>query len=189
MVAAFRARAGQAERHDDAPRIWRRLRARSAATASPVESIASGYQDPHFVEAKPSFILKLQQADLLDRRRPRARDRLAAAAHSAEPQREDPGRRQRVSRRVAAARRFSRFHRDRSRARWATCTRSAIRTTGSIRRTARSSPRRSPTSSRELRPNDKAYFEQRLADFDEPPGRGREALARADGAVQGHRRS
>jgi len=30
-----------------------------------VESIARGYQDPHFVEAKPSFILKLQKADLL----------------------------------------------------------------------------------------------------------------------------
>ena len=30
-----------------------------------VESIAQGYQDPHFVEAKPSFILKLQKADLL----------------------------------------------------------------------------------------------------------------------------
>ncbi len=25
----------------------------------------AGYQDPHFVEAKPSFILKLQRADLL----------------------------------------------------------------------------------------------------------------------------
>ena len=30
-----------------------------------VESMARGYQDPHFVEAKPSFILKLQKADLL----------------------------------------------------------------------------------------------------------------------------
>jgi zinc/manganese transport system substrate-binding protein len=30
-----------------------------------VESISRGYQDPHFVEAKPSFILKLQKADLL----------------------------------------------------------------------------------------------------------------------------
>jgi len=30
-----------------------------------VESIARGYQDPHFVEAKPSFILRLQRADLL----------------------------------------------------------------------------------------------------------------------------
>jgi ABC-type Zn uptake system ZnuABC Zn-binding protein ZnuA len=30
-----------------------------------VESIARGYQDPHFVEAKPSFILKLSKADLL----------------------------------------------------------------------------------------------------------------------------
>src|SRR3954469_7254334 len=30
-----------------------------------VEAIAKGYQDPHFVEAKPSFILRLQRADLL----------------------------------------------------------------------------------------------------------------------------
>jgi zinc/manganese transport system substrate-binding protein len=30
-----------------------------------VEPIARGYQDPHFVEAKPSFILKLQRADML----------------------------------------------------------------------------------------------------------------------------
>jgi len=30
-----------------------------------VESIARGYQDPHFVEAKPSFILKMAKADLL----------------------------------------------------------------------------------------------------------------------------
>lgn len=30
-----------------------------------VESIARGYQDPHFVEAKPSFLLMLRKADLL----------------------------------------------------------------------------------------------------------------------------
>jgi ABC-type Zn uptake system ZnuABC Zn-binding protein ZnuA len=30
-----------------------------------VESIGRGYQDPHFVEAKPSFITKLAKADLL----------------------------------------------------------------------------------------------------------------------------
>src|SRR5437879_2404213 len=30
-----------------------------------VESIARGYQDPHFVEAKPSFILKMQRANIL----------------------------------------------------------------------------------------------------------------------------
>ena len=30
-----------------------------------VEAIARGYQDPHFVEAKPSFILKLNRAELL----------------------------------------------------------------------------------------------------------------------------
>jgi zinc/manganese transport system substrate-binding protein len=31
-----------------------------------VDSIAKGYQDPHFVEPKPSFLLKLQKADLLE---------------------------------------------------------------------------------------------------------------------------
>lgn len=30
-----------------------------------VESLAKGYQDPHFVDAKPSYILKLNRADLL----------------------------------------------------------------------------------------------------------------------------
>jgi zinc/manganese transport system substrate-binding protein len=29
------------------------------------ESLAKGYQDPHFVEAKPSFVIKLHNADLL----------------------------------------------------------------------------------------------------------------------------
>jgi zinc/manganese transport system substrate-binding protein len=36
-----------------------------AGDRAAVESIARGYQDPHFVEAKPSFILKLQKADVL----------------------------------------------------------------------------------------------------------------------------
>src|SRR5512146_2862329 len=31
-----------------------------------VDSIAKGYQDPHFVEPKPSFLLKLQKADMLE---------------------------------------------------------------------------------------------------------------------------
>ncbi len=30
-----------------------------------IDSIAMGYQDPHFVEPKPSFVLKLQKADIL----------------------------------------------------------------------------------------------------------------------------
>jgi zinc/manganese transport system substrate-binding protein len=30
-----------------------------------VEALARGYQDPHFVEAKPSFVLRLNRADLL----------------------------------------------------------------------------------------------------------------------------
>ena len=30
-----------------------------------VDAIARGYQDPHFVEPKPSYLLRLQKADLL----------------------------------------------------------------------------------------------------------------------------
>src|SRR5437773_9409513 len=30
-----------------------------------VDSMAKGYQDPHFVEAKPSFLLQLHKADVL----------------------------------------------------------------------------------------------------------------------------
>jgi zinc/manganese transport system substrate-binding protein len=36
-----------------------------AGDRATIDFIARGYQDPHFVEAKPSFILKLQRADLL----------------------------------------------------------------------------------------------------------------------------
>jgi len=36
-----------------------------AGDRAKVDAIARGYQDPHFVEAKPSFILKLHAADLL----------------------------------------------------------------------------------------------------------------------------
>src|ERR1044071_8529540 len=31
-----------------------------------VTAVAKGYQDPHFVEAKPSFLLLLRKADLLE---------------------------------------------------------------------------------------------------------------------------
>jgi len=36
-----------------------------AGDRASIESLARGYQDPHFVEPKPSFILKLQKADVL----------------------------------------------------------------------------------------------------------------------------
>lgn len=35
-----------------------------AGDQASVESLAKGYQDPHFVEAKPSYLLKLKKADL-----------------------------------------------------------------------------------------------------------------------------
>ena len=98
--ARRRASAGAQGRHHDR-RSGVARRAKSAATGSAVEALARGYQDPHFVEPKPSFILKLARADLLIARRPRAGDRLAAAAHAPEPQREDPAGRARLSRCVA----------------------------------------------------------------------------------------
>ena len=82
----------QAQRHHDDRGPGRRSRARSAAIASSSIRSRRGYQDPHFVEAKPSFILQAAEGRPADRGRPRAGDRLAAAAHPAEPQREDPGR-------------------------------------------------------------------------------------------------
>ena len=36
-----------------------------AGDRASIESLARGYQDPHYVEPKPSFILRLQKADLL----------------------------------------------------------------------------------------------------------------------------
>ena len=47
------------------PPTWLPSPRKSAGDKISVESIAKGYQDPHFVEAKPSFLLKLRQADLL----------------------------------------------------------------------------------------------------------------------------
>ena len=113
-----------------------------------VESIARGYQDPHFVEAKPSFILKLAQG------RP-ARRRRAASSRSAGCRRSSSRAATRRSSRAPRAtstprspRRSSRSRPARSRARWATSTRWATRTTGSTPATAAASRRRSPTSCR-----------------------------------------
>ena len=97
-----------------------------------VEALAKGYQDPHFVEAKPSFVLKLHSADLLivvgreleigwlpplitqsrnAKIQPGGAGYLDASLDRADPRHAD---------------------RARSRARWATSTRRATRTTGSI---------------------------------------------------------
>ena len=91
-----------------------------------VEAIAKGYQDPHFVEAKPSFILKLPRRRPPRGRGPRAGDRLAAPAHPAEPQREDPARGRRLPRRFPHREDPRDPHRARSPGPWATSTPSAI---------------------------------------------------------------
>ena len=43
-----------------------------AGDSAEVTSIARGYQDPHFVEAKPSYLLKLKGAALISRARTEA---------------------------------------------------------------------------------------------------------------------
>ena len=147
----------------------------------------AGYQDPHFVEAKPSFILKLHSADLLVRRRPRARDRLAAAADHAEPQR-------RRSSRAApgyldasltvADPRDSRPAR--SPGRWATSTRTAIRTTGSIPRTGGGSRKAVQDEADGDQPGGRRLLRAAVRRLRPAARRGREALEGGDGALQGH---
>ena len=96
-----------------------------------VTVLAKPTEDPHFVDARPSFVVKLRQADVLDRRRRGARDRLAAAAPAKRAQPEDRSRPTRARAGVA---------RDSAdggagaidRARPATCTRWAIRISWSI---------------------------------------------------------
>ena len=153
-------------RHDDGgPGVDRH--ARSAATRSTVESLAEGYQDPHFVEAKPSFMLKLHKADLLVVVGRELEIGWLPPLITPEPQRQDPaGRRGYLD---ASLTREDPRHADRADhardgrrpSRWAT------RTTGSIRRTAAASPRRSQaklsrSSIRPTRPTSRSAY----ADFD-----------------------
>ena len=181
-------RAGQAERHHD-DRGSRVDRARGRRRSrSPSSRSRRGYQDPHFVEAKPSFILKLQKRRPAGRRRPRAGDRLAAAAHPAEPQREDPAGRARLSRRVAAARGFSTSR-----------TGQITRAMGDVHPLGNPHYWLDPENGKriaqaiaaklsQLRPNDKAYFDAAAGRLHARLDAAREALAGDDGAVQGHRR-
>ena len=60
-----RARPAPRSRSSPASRTSPRSPTRSAASASRPSPSPSGYQDPHFVEPKPSFVLKLSKADLL----------------------------------------------------------------------------------------------------------------------------
>ncbi len=108
-----------------------------AGDRAAVESIARGYQDPHFVEAKPSFILRLQRADLLVVvGRELEVGWLPPLVQQSRNAQDSAGRARRTWTR-RSRRAFSTSRRGRSRGRWATCTRSATRTTGWIRTTAR----------------------------------------------------
>ena len=99
------------------------------------ESIAKGYQDPHFVEPKPSFILKLHDADML-----------IVAGLELEigylPPLLDQARNEKIRptgrglpRRLRRVRHPRQARRGWSRARWVTSTRTGTPTTGSTRTT------------------------------------------------------
>ena len=65
LIASVQPASAAARRSSRRPRISRRSPRRSGGDKVTVETMARGYQDPHFVEPKPSFILKLHAADLL----------------------------------------------------------------------------------------------------------------------------
>ena len=79
------------------PRISRRSRPKIGGDRVSVESLAKGYQDPHFVDAKPSLPREAPQGRPLRRGRPRSRGRLGARPPQQRAQPEDPSRRRRAS--------------------------------------------------------------------------------------------
>ena len=96
-------------------------------------------------------------------------------------------RRRRATSTRRCMRRSSRFRRDKSRGRWATCIRWATRTTGSTRKTAsalRTDHRREVLAG--YAPTIARYFEQRLADFTSRLDAAMKRWRSHDGALQGH---
>ncbi len=137
-----------------------------------VESIAKGYQDPHFVEAKPSFLLKLRQADLLivvglqleiGWLPPLITRAATRAFRSARPD----------TWTLRSLRKFWIFRRAPSPARWATCILWAIRTTGSIPTTDAASPRVFAGKLGELDPAECGVLPGALPGFRQAPDGGR----------------
>ena len=105
-----------------------------------VDSIAKGYQDPHFVEPKPSFLLKLQKADLLAVVGLQLEigwlPPLQTQSRNGKIQRGAPGYLD-----ISNVCQILEIRRGRSPAPWAMSIRWAIRITGSIRKTAAASPK------------------------------------------------
>ena len=112
-----------------------------------VDAIARGYQDPHFVEPKPSFILMLNRAELLAVVGRELEIGWLPPLVTAEPQREDPARRRRDTSTCRRARASSTSPPGRSPAPWATSIPRATPTTGWTPATAAAWPRPSSTSS------------------------------------------
>ena len=123
-----------------------------------------------------------------DRRRPRARDRLAASAHHQRTQRQDSAGRRRVPRCFANVKILE------------IPTGQITRAMGDVHPQGNPHYWLDPANGRriaqtikdklsQLAPADRAYFEQRYADFDRRLAAAESALGRDHGAVQGHARS
>ena len=184
--ALRRARQGRRSRSSPPPRTSPSLAREVGGDKVKVESLASGYQDPHFVEAKPSFILKLHKADLLIVVGRELEIGWLPPLDPAEPQREDPARRRRATSTPRCSAKILEIP-----------TGQITRAMGDVhpagqpallarsRATAGASPRRSRRSSSQLEPGRRRLLRAALRRLRQAPGRGREALGRADGALQG----
>ena len=137
------------------------------------------------MEAKPSFMLKLQRGRPAGRGGPRAGDRLAAAADHPEPQRAGSSPAAPGYLDASLTARILDIPTGQITRAMGDVHPRATRTTGSTPRTAGASPRPSRTSSRRCSPADAAYFAAALRGLRPAAGRGREALGRRDGALPG----
>src|SRR6478609_114127 len=67
LVAAFRSQAEEPLHVVTSIETFADLARRVGGEKVQVETLSHGYQDPHFVEAKPNLMVTLHQADLLVR--------------------------------------------------------------------------------------------------------------------------
>ena len=118
------------------------------------------------MEAKPSFIFKLNKADLLIAVGRELEIGWLPPLDHPGPQREDPARRRGLPRRFAHREDPRHPDRARSRAPWATSIPRATRTTGSIPTTAGASRQAIEKKLSAMDPANAAYFAQREDDFD-----------------------
>ena len=129
-------RRGQAPRRHHASRTSPRSPHAIGGDRVETFALAKGYQDPHFVDAKPSFVLQLSRADLLIVAGLELEIGYLPPLLDQSRNAQDPSRRARLPRRLGRLRDPRAADARRSPAPWATSTPTATRTTGPTPRTA-----------------------------------------------------